>query len=469
MGLTVAVVTTLVTALIGGYGTAAVAVGVGDKQVELDAPASVVGSGPNGSVSVPITPGATGPVPVRLSGLVAGVRVPNPDDAANPVTGRAETGDESLFRVEVPAGSAFVRFELDSFGNGAGTNLDLGVFFDRPGEESVTWDSQSEAAGERVDISEAPAGSYRVVITTVEGASDFTLTTFTVASGSNGGTLTATPSTLAGTAGATANIGLSWTGLVSADSGAAIDYLGVVDYGDTGMRTVLTVAPGERVPAGAADPGGPLDPGSPALLNASNVAPPSILGTAEVGRTLRARAGAWDPADLDFVYRWQADEVDIPGATRSHFRVPPAVAGTTVTLVVTATAAGFSPALAVSSGVRVLAESEVTLSLNRSAASVGRTIFAHIRVVSPDPGQGMTGQGETGHSATSQGDRAQSGEVVVTVDGREYTVELGRGGRATFTLPELEAGTHRVSASWAGTSTVAGDESPTARLRLRSR
>jgi hypothetical protein len=197
----VAVVTTLVTALIGGYGTAAVAVGFGDEQVELDAPASVVGSGPSGSVSVPITPGATGPVPVRLSGLVAGVRVPNPDDAASPVTGRAETGDESLFRVEVPAGSAFVRFELDSIGNGAGTNLDLSVFFDRPGEESVTWDSQSEAAGERVDISEAPAGSYRVVITTVEGASDFTLTTFTVASGSNGGTFTATPSTLAGTAG----------------------------------------------------------------------------------------------------------------------------------------------------------------------------------------------------------------------------------------------------------------------------
>ena len=57
----------------------------------------------------------------------------------------------------------------------------------------------------------------------------------------------------------------------------------------------------------------------------------------------------------------------------------------------------------------------------------------------------------------------------MTLDSREYTVELGRDGRAAFTLPELDAGTHRVSASWAGTRTVAGDESPTVRLRLRSR
>ena len=459
----------LVAALIGGFGTAASFGARGDEPVELDAPASVVAGGTTGSVSVPITPGVTGPVPLRLSGLVAGVRAPNPDDAASPVSGRAATGDEFSFLVEVPVESSFLRFDLDSLGDGA--DLDLNIFLDRTNEETVTWDSRSGASDERVDIPQAPAGSYRVVINTSAGASDFTLTSYIVPSGSSGGTFTATPSTLAGREGFTANIGLSWAGLTWPDSGAITEYLGVVDYGDTGIRTVLTVAPAAAAGGGGGpvdpvdlggptdpggDPGAPVDPADKPLMNASNVAPPTILGTPEVGRTLRARAGEWDPADLDFAYRWRADGVDLPGATGARFRVTDAAAGTTVTLVVTATAEGFSPALAVSSGVRVKAASEVTLSLNRSTASVGHTITARIRVLSTD---------------ADPGERAQPGDVVVSVDGREYTreytVELGRGGRARFTLPDLAAGTYRVSASWEGTSTVAGDESPTARLRLR--
>ena len=449
--------------LIGGSGAAAGAVGIGvvgiaDEPVQLEAPASVVASGATGSVSVPITPGVTGPVALRLSGLTPGVRVANPDDAANPVTGRAQSGDEFTFRVDVPSGDPFVRFDLDSIGDGA--DLDLNIFLDRPGEESVAGDSQSSASDERVDIPDAPAGSYQVVINTFEGASDFTLTTYTVPTGSSGGTFTATPSTLAGEAGSAANVGLSWAGLSWADLGAAdlvaaTLYLGVVDYGDTGVRTVVTVGAGGSSPGDPddpGDPGGPTDPGdhgAPPLANATNSAPPTILGTPEVGRTLRARAGEWDPADLDFAYRWRVDGVDIPGATGARFRVPDSAAGTAVTLVVTATADGFSPALAVSSGVRVLAASEVTLNLNlnRSTASVGSTITARIRVLSDGA--------------------PQTGEVVVTVDGRDYPVELGRGGRAKFTLPDLAAGNHRVSASWEGTSTVTGDESPTARLRLR--
>ncbi|MFC5928241.1 hypothetical protein D6T64_17705 [Cryobacterium melibiosiphilum] len=444
----------LVAALLGGYGTAAVAVGVGDEPVDLQAPASVGGSGATGSVSVPVTPGATGSVPLNVSGLTPGARLPNPDDAASPVTGSAATGDEFRYSVDIAAGSRFVRFDLDSIGDGA--DLDLNIFLDRPGEESVMWDSQSSASDERVDIPEAPAGSYQVVINTFEGASDFTLTTYVVPSGSGSGTFTATPSTLAGTAGSTANIGLSWASLSWADLPAGTPYLGVVEYGDTGVRTVLTVAPGAvgpGGPGGPVDPGGPTDPddpddpGVPPLEVATNQSPPTITGTPEVGRTLRARAGEWDPAQLDFAYRWQADGVDIPGATGVRYRVTDAAAGATITLVVTATADGFSPALAVSSGVQVLAASEVTLTLNRREASVGRTITARIRVLS--------------------GDTAQTGAVVVSVDNRDYTVQLGRGGRARFTLPDLKAGTHRVSASWAGTATVAGDESPTARLRLR--
>ncbi|TFD48288.1 hypothetical protein E3T55_13485 [Cryobacterium frigoriphilum] len=447
----------------GAFTSAAVAAGTGGEVSDLAAPASVVGSGPTGSVSVPVTPGVTGPVSLSLSGLTAGARVPNPGDAASAVTGRAATGDAFSYRVEVPAGSRFVRFDLDSIGDGA--DLDLNIVLDRPGEESVMWDAQSDASDEHVDIPGAPGGSYLIAVTAYSGASDFTLTSFAVPSGSGAGTFTATPSTLAGEAAVTANVGLSWAGL---QAGAA--YLGVIEYGATGVSTVVTVgagsggsassggSAGSGSPDGAGgsgaptDPGSPDEPGAPPLANAMNSAPPNIGGTPEVGRTLRARAGEWQPAGLDFAYRWRADGVDIAGATGSRYRVTDAVAGRVVTLVVTATADGFSPALAVSSGVRVKAVSKVTLTLNRSAASVDRTIIARIRVVSTKPGEA---------------DVPQTGAVIVTVGGRDFTVQLGRGGRARFTLPDLKSGTHRVSASWAGTATVAGDTSPTVGVRLR--
>jgi len=461
----------LVGMLVGVAGAVAYAAGNGGEDDELEAPVSVAGEGAMGSVSVPVTPAVTGPVPLHLGGFTAGVRMPNPRDPASPVTGTAATGEEFTFRVDVPVGSEFVRFDLDSVGDSA--DLDLNIFLDRPGEESVAWDSQSSASDERVDIPEAPGGSYRIVINAFGGAGDFSFTTYAVPSSSGSGTFTVTPSSLAGEAFVTANVGLSWAGLSWASLPDSTPYLGVVEYGDTGVRTVVTIGPGMGEPAGPVAPGGPRATGPPLLALTTNFAPPTIAGTPEVGRILRARAGEWNSADLDFAYRWRADGRDIPGATGSRYRVTDAEVGATMTLVVTATAGGYSPALAVSSGMRVKAVSKVTLTLNRRTVSAGREITARIRVVSIERGPVDTRQGPistrpgTGGTEQSYRARAEIGQVVVNVDDRAFTVHLGRGGRATFTLPELQPGLHRVSASWEGTSTVAGDASPMVRVRVR--
>ncbi len=69
---------------------------------------------------------------------------------------------------------------------------------------------------------------------------------------------------------------------------------------------------------------------------------PSVIGSAQVGATLTAGVGSWDPAAETFTYSWQRAYGSggfqaIPGATRSTYAVAPNDLGDTIRVIVTAT------------------------------------------------------------------------------------------------------------------------------------
>lgn len=70
-----------------------------------------------------------------------------------------------------------------------------------------------------------------------------------------------------------------------------------------------------------------------------NTALPTISGTATVGNTLTASNGTWTDVDgdtLSYTYQWQANGVDIAGATNVSFIMTSSQAGSTLSVIVTA-------------------------------------------------------------------------------------------------------------------------------------
>ncbi len=65
----------------------------------------------------------------------------------------------------------------------------------------------------------------------------------------------------------------------------------------------------------------PAAPASVAGDGVSNVETPRVLGTAKLGRTLRADPGLWDPTDVDLAHRWLRDGESIGKARVSSYLV----------------------------------------------------------------------------------------------------------------------------------------------------
>ncbi|MFE1645972.1 endo-1,4-beta-xylanase [Microbacterium sp. P01] len=172
-----------------------------------------------------------------------------------------------------------------------------------------------------------------------------------------------------------------------------------------------------------------------------NTVVPSISGTPEVGRTLQADAGTWEPAGATFAYQWQADGVDIPSATAATYRVKRADAGSAISVVVTASAPGLDSGTAASESVAVLATSRTSLSLSRVLSIGNQRTTATIVVRS---------------AAALEG-----GTVQVTVNGAAVgaPVAVGADGRVSVTLPRLRTGIYIVRAEFSGTPTTSGSTS----------
>ena len=83
---------------------------------------------------------------------------------------------------------------------------------------------------------------------------------------------------------------------------------------------------------------------------------PTISGSPRVGNTLTAKPGKWGPKPVSFSYQWLRSGVPIAGATKDHYRVVQADAGTTLTVSVTGSKKGYASATVTSAPSAVVTE-----------------------------------------------------------------------------------------------------------------
>ncbi|CAN5215163.1 hypothetical protein BH11ACT5_BH11ACT5_15950 [soil metagenome] len=384
------------------------------QPVTIVAPASVEGEGVTGSVSVEVTPGGDGDIPLSTSGLSAGVRLPDPTGTETEHSGSGETGDGAQYSVTVPEGAEFARFDLDALDDT--TDLDLIVYLlDADGNPAAGWQSATGSADERVDLAFPDPGTYLMIVD-VFSAPDGVVWDATATSVTPGGApLALDPAVLAATQGVPVSYTASW-----ADLEPHSTYLGLVNYGDTGESTVVQVTTGEDV-----EPGTPL-----------NTSPPTISGTPEVGKKLTASPGEWDTEGLAFAYQWQADGVDIAGATAATYKVRSADQGKALTVVVTATKGDLPPGTATSEAVTVKYAASVSLSLSRQVYFSWQSSTATVKV-------------------DSGADAAPTGTVTLTVNGKKVTGALVNG-VVKLQLPKLRGGIYAVTATYSGDATTTG-------------
>ncbi|MCR1782128.1 carboxypeptidase regulatory-like domain-containing protein [Nocardioides carbamazepini] len=116
-----------------------------------------------------------------------------------------------------------------------------------------------------------------------------------------------------------------------------------------------------------------------ALGQLDNTEEPTISGSARVGKTLSASAGAWAPAGVTPAYQWRRDGEPIGGATASTYLLVPADANARITVAVTATLEGYAASPAVSPEVGPVTYDVVTSLAPPSVtgtARVGETLTA---------------------------------------------------------------------------------------------
>lgn len=393
------------------------------RPATAEAPAEVSGTGLSGSTSVEVLPGVGGELPLTLSGLAAQTLLTDP---ANPVDGHSgdqDSGDADGYvrwTVDVPEGTTLSRFTLDS-SDDTGSDLDLFVsrvvspddlrYYER-------FTSATASADEQVSLPNPTPGTYLIEANLYSFTGPFTwdMTTVNVTPGGEG-QLTATPNPLPVEQGVATSYELSWQGLA-----ANTRYLGVVQYGDSDVQTVLTVDSGEAAPV--------------------VVEAPTVSGTAKVGRTLTATPGTWDPADVTTAYQWLRDGQPIDGATGATYRVQRADQGTTLSVRVTATdpATGLT-GTADSNGAAVVVSSRISVTPSPRVGTAGEPFVLTV-TVKPTAGP------------------AAQGDVTVTVGGKDYVATL-QNGTATITVDPQTRGVQRVTAVYAGSATVEGSRTST--------
>jgi subtilase family protein/fibronectin type III domain protein/PA domain-containing protein/pre-peptidase len=193
------------------------------RPVALLAPAAVSGTGASGSLSYDVKFGYAGGFAARPHGLVPAVAteasvVDDPANSFSP-TGQGVTAHT----VVIPAGTRLARFSLfDEFTDGE-DDLDLYVFNSANVQVGT---SGGGTSAEEVTLSNPPAGTYTVYVhgwQTDGPDANYTLFTWLLGEAAAGNLTVSGPS--AATIGATASIGVTWSGLTP-----GLKYLGTVTH-----------------------------------------------------------------------------------------------------------------------------------------------------------------------------------------------------------------------------------------------
>lgn len=209
----------------------------------VSAPESVAGTGTTGSTKVTVTPGISGDIPIDAQGLAQGLVTPNETDPTAPYTDIATQGGSAAYVHHVLAGTTFARFDVTP-DTEAGADLDLYVLYsatysDNLDDYALVAQSATGSAGESVQLTDPDAGYYVTFVdyySTPAAGVPYKDVAFLLNPATDVGSLTATPSTIHGTAGKPTSYELSWSGL---DAGAT--FLGFVHYGDAESVTDVTV------------------------------------------------------------------------------------------------------------------------------------------------------------------------------------------------------------------------------------
>jgi 5-hydroxyisourate hydrolase-like protein (transthyretin family) len=125
--------------------------------------------------------------------------------------------------------------------------------------------------------------------------------------------------------------------LVAADQGEAVSVK--VTGSKSGYET--TIAPSAATAAVAGLP--------------MTAATPIVSGTAQVGATLTAAAGAWDPADVSLAYQWYRGDEAIAGATGSSYALVAADQGKAISVKVIGSKSGYETTSATSAATAAVA------------------------------------------------------------------------------------------------------------------
>lgn len=180
---------------------------------------------------------------------------------------------------------------------------------------------------------------------------------------------------------------------------------------------------------------------------------PAISGTPAPGRTLTVDPGAWGAGDTPtYTYQWRRGATDIAGATGSTFAVTSADVGQTLTVLVTATRAGYKPGTFRTAGAVVgattKARSTLTATLSKKVIKKGQKATLTMLL-------------------TAAGVSAPSGTVTV-MDGSKVLKRVSlKAGKATLRLKRLKPGVHKIKAVYAGSDTVLGSTSKVLRLKVK--
>jgi hypothetical protein len=212
----------------------------------IAAPAELMGTGTEGSLSFDVTFGYTGDYTAGAHGLApADMQAGNVvDDPANDINAALDTCDFDSFpfqcvgitwhAVSAPAGSAFLRVSLfDDYTDGA-DDLDLYVWDSTM--DHFVGSSGSPTSAEQVDVPFPSDTTYLVAVHGYEtDGPDSNYTLFNWAVGPDAGNMTVT-APAAATLGSTETITVDWTGL-DPDT----KYLGAVSHSDASGILALTL------------------------------------------------------------------------------------------------------------------------------------------------------------------------------------------------------------------------------------
>lgn len=184
---------------------------------------------------------------------------------------------------------------------------------------------------------------------------------------------------------------------------------------------------------------------------------PRTTGTGKVGKLLTADPGAWSGAGEDgappsYAYQWRRNGTAIPGAVAQTYQVQPADTGRSITVTVTATRPAYKPGSFTTAPISIAKRSSaLKATLTKQTVRKGqRAVLALVLRVA-----GVTSP--TGAVKVLDGKRIIS----------KLKIAAGRKGRASLKLPRLKPGTHRLTAVYAGTATIAGARSKSLELTVR--